>query len=146
MARSLYVETKASIQTGSLSIRGGKIDTPDRESWPSALQYTVKYALLPFPLTHKHTHIYKHTPSHTICLQSSLWHNCSDIYIYTWSLSASFHYLEPDLDRGGQEWKLDDWNECRSKCTWKSYSETKPSSPPSHSITHSMIVLKRGTR
>lgn len=78
---------------------------------------------------HTHTPIQRHTPLHAVCLQTSLRRNCSDIYICTWSLSASFHYLEPDLERGRLEWMADDWNERESKCTWKSYFESKPSFP-----------------
>lgn len=33
-------------------------------------------------------------PSHDVYLQTFLTHNCSDIYICTFSLSASFHYCQ----------------------------------------------------
>ena len=94
---------------------------------------------------HTHTPIQKLTLAHTVCLQTSLYRNCSDIYICTWSLSASFHYLEPDLERGRLEWMVDDWNERRIKCTWKSYSESKPCSLLSDRVTYRVSVLERET-
>lgn len=92
---------------------------------------------------HVHIPIEKHTPLHTIYLQTPLHCNCSDIYICTWSLSASFHYLEPDLERGGLEWMPNDWNERGTKCTWKSYFELKPRSTLSDTVTHRVSMLLR---
>lgn len=121
----------------------GSTTEKERELWPFALRYTV---LQEFSCAH--TPIQQHTSSHTVCLQTSLHHNCSDIYICTWSLSASFHYLEPNLERGGPEWMAGDWNKCGTKYTWKSHSESKLSSLPSDRVTHSVCVypnIQQGT-
>lgn len=129
---------RPAVQREYQSVRDGKIEKAiigsmaekEGELWPSALQYTICS-----------TAISMNTPSYTVCLQTSLLCNCSDIYICTWSLSASFHYLEPDLERGGLDWVLDDRNEHGTKCTWKGYFESKPSSASSDRVTHKVSTV-----
>lgn len=115
----------------------------ERENYDH-LYPNTQYVLLQF--LHTHTCTDAHKPSHIVCLQT-LCCNCSDIYICTWSLSASFHYLEADLERGSREWMPDDRNERGTKCIWKSNFELKPS-PCSLSdrVTHRVSVLLRTAR
>lgn len=94
----------------------------------------VCVALLQF----SRTYTFPHPPA--VCLQTFLCCNWSDIYICTWSLSASFHYLEPDLERWRLDWMPHDWNECRTKCTWKSYFVSKLSCTPYDRVTCSVCV------